>query len=1760
MSRLSPPASGSTSRHEADPPDFVQRGKVLIVQRQFQEAVKVCRLGLLGHPTYVEGRLVLGMALMALGRHEEVLAEMNVALELDANSPMGHLLRGEALLRKGDLQRAYDALLRAHDLDPLNEKVRRLLLEVEEQIDPEEDAPDRPRTSTKVYPAPAAQRLPRPRDASLSNVSSISVVSEIVSDSAIVQSEAYDAPDPREVSKVVVDEPGYPPFADAADELEDETDVSDDWGSADVSEEVTPQLPEGRSLDDDAPIWPEDDEVSDLDYEEEDESFTTAPWLPPQRFRRRRERGPLTGDGPAGADTAVDEARVKSTDSRSLRGVGGRDLPIEAPATVESSVELLHQAAWAGTSELEVGSVDVSTAVAAADEYPRETSGAELVFDDPDEGGETEVNYDAPAASTLFGEEEGESLEPPLAAAGLQQRTTKEISEDEQDEEPIAGVFSFEDDGGDDDEATATAAYENDGSAEWDLGAPRRTREATAAVSLPAEDPDAKATASHLQPVDVLPGTVRDDGHQALSRVSSGTEILADSELEADESALGAHASPGAAQPAGRPWGAASADWRGDEEVDDERTGERGDLSVPRVGDVAFVSQVSLEEVRDSADDWGDADLPMVDDPGTAEISLDAIEILPDMPPVPPESAEHALPRLPANLPALPRDAQEDFAAPSAQLDQGEISQDSDLETRVNFDGLVEPKNQGRSPAAPAYEDLPYEDVRADAAAPDYIDVPYDDGAYDEPYEAPRPFDPPEPFGAPEHLDAPLYGAPEHLDAPKYDARAPYDAPGPYDAEPYDAQEPYAAPGPYDAPAPYDAPLAYDPYDAPSHLDEPLPSDPSDAPYLDEPRGRPLAPSHLDDPPPQLEDRLGPYPGWPGEPVFEPAPVDYRPSVPAVQDSGELRLEAPAEGYSSPQRTAALGADEGRLRPYVEKKPGTQLTSPGGPRGLRALQDIEGRPRVAPANIHDQMTGEAQMPRAGSRRAAQRDRTSWVTLMLGDPGRQRWMRGAIAAGIVALALAGGFLFRYLRIGHQVDRKRMDAASLLRLGNLRDFVAAARKYDDIVKSKHDKQWAWRASVRINAAIPFEFGDPSQQRKATEMKLGLQDEQRAAITIYRSLEQRKLTDADSFAFDARKIFTRSALIHYLAGRILLLRGSTEAATTQLKRAVELDDRDCLILRAYGDALLERGENENALKAYQRALKLNPHHVATLLSMVRYEIRARRLAEAKSLLLAIVSGEHKPFASRGQLGWAYALQARVAAREGRVALARTLVDRARSHAPDRDPTFYDALADVLIDAFSLGGAERFAKRSEDLMPGRPHPQVNKARIYLLQGRAQAAWAELERSHAEVSSLLRARIQLRLGRIADAERNIKLALRRAPSIEAELLLAKTLAAQKNYDGAEDKLQTLLTKRPKDARLLTALGEVLLQKRRLDAAQRQFELAIRNDDTALEAKLRLADVLLMQGKFDEAHRSLIAEHRRNSWYVPILRRLAEFDLGARNLTEARKNLERVLEIVPQDVKAQLNLVKVLTMQRRFVAAGTQLGKIKGAAPGALELASGRLALERGNAKEAEGKLNDARRLLAGDPEPWVLLVRTYVFENRLNEASAIIQELEKRFPKLPESAEAQGRLLLNRAKPRKAVAAFRTAVERLGNKLSYPIDQARLLTLLGQALNESGKVDDALTQYQKAIAICKACPLPRFREGLALDELKKPDAAIRSLKHAMRLAPKMLGTYAQLAKIYGASGRTSEAIKMWEKYLLLEPPEELAREARQSIEDLKLK
>jgi tetratricopeptide (TPR) repeat protein len=106
--------------------DFAKQARAHFERGAYQEAATVCRRGLLANPGDSEARLLLGRALMALQRYGEVLAEMRVLLEREPGHAQGMALRGEALLYKGDITKAVQALRDAQTVLPHDPAIRAL--------------------------------------------------------------------------------------------------------------------------------------------------------------------------------------------------------------------------------------------------------------------------------------------------------------------------------------------------------------------------------------------------------------------------------------------------------------------------------------------------------------------------------------------------------------------------------------------------------------------------------------------------------------------------------------------------------------------------------------------------------------------------------------------------------------------------------------------------------------------------------------------------------------------------------------------------------------------------------------------------------------------------------------------------------------------------------------------------------------------------------------------------------------------------------------------------------------------------------------------------------------------------------------------------------------------------------------------------------------------------------------------------------------------------------------------------------------------------------------------------------------------------------------------------------------------------------------------------------------------------------------------------------------------------------------------------
>lgn len=105
--------------------------KQMILERRFQDAVRACRRELLSHPSKYDIRLMLGHALMALSRYDDVRTEMQVLLRSAPEYGAAHRVLGEAFLRLKRTDEAAQSLRSAMHLDENDDEARGLLAELE---------------------------------------------------------------------------------------------------------------------------------------------------------------------------------------------------------------------------------------------------------------------------------------------------------------------------------------------------------------------------------------------------------------------------------------------------------------------------------------------------------------------------------------------------------------------------------------------------------------------------------------------------------------------------------------------------------------------------------------------------------------------------------------------------------------------------------------------------------------------------------------------------------------------------------------------------------------------------------------------------------------------------------------------------------------------------------------------------------------------------------------------------------------------------------------------------------------------------------------------------------------------------------------------------------------------------------------------------------------------------------------------------------------------------------------------------------------------------------------------------------------------------------------------------------------------------------------------------------------------------------------------------------------------------------------------
>ena len=370
---------------------------------------------------------------------------------------------------------------------------------------------------------------------------------------------------------------------------------------------------------------------------------------------------------------------------------------------------------------------------------------------------------------------------------------------------------------------------------------------------------------------------------------------------------------------------------------------------------------------------------------------------------------------------------------------------------------------------------------------------------------------------------------------------------------------------------------------------------------------------------------------------------------------------------------------------------------------------------------------------------------------------------------------------------------------------------------------------------------------------------------------------------------------------------------------------------------------------------------------------------------------------------------------------------------------------------------------------------------------------------------------------------------------------LAKLTALAKQPDGAAAEYQV--------ARAQLRLGNA-------PAAAAAFERVMWTDPTVAPPAELFPAWLEALDKAGEAERALrIAEAMRAARPQDELPLHLVIDLAVRagrtaDVVAAR---EALLALAPDDVGRQIDLAGALTSAGKAVDAEHRLAALQKQKPGwkspELLLELGRAWVDRDPVK-ARSLMRDSITL-AARPRSYAVLGDLERKLGRFEEATDAFKKALELDPSLLEVRYGLIRLMIQRGQTGEATTELRRLI-------AVDPRDARAREMLGDTLLDLGDARGAAGAYQSAVENGgERAPVLMKLAKLQLQQLEQVGPAVKSLRRAIKLDPKLAEPHYYLGLTLKDQGKTPEARSELRAYLTLAPTGENADDAKRAIDDL---
>lgn len=433
----------------------------------------------------------------------------------------------------------------------------------------------------------------------------------------------------------------------------------------------------------------------------------------------------------------------------------------------------------------------------------------------------------------------------------------------------------------------------------------------------------------------------------------------------------------------------------------------------------------------------------------------------------------------------------------------------------------------------------------------------------------------------------------------------------------------------------------------------------------------------------------------------------------------------------------------------------------------------------------------------------------------------------------------------------------------------------------------------------------------------------------------------------------------------------------AVDYLRRATEVAPKNTSLWTAWAVHHTRRGELDPAEAVLRKAVAAQPADSERTLVLLDFLATRRGVAAAEKEFLAAIADKPRDASLRFGLERLYRTS-------GRSSDARRVLQEIIDGGPDT-PSGLTARNRLATDLLVHGRAAEARALVEAVLATSPRDGaalVTRGRLWLADGDARSAVIDLRAAakdqpgSAEVAGLL-AQAHRRAGEPELAREVLAEAAKNQPdSAELRLLLAADMADAKDYRAAAAEIERAIKAAPQDLRsydmkvklalaqgdeagaeqTLVALktqfpgsptgalrlGQFYAERKRFDAALKEYDAAAGIAGGSTEPLLRAVGVLIAQRRFDAADARIDALAKRDPRSALAQQLRGDIELARGDVAGAEQAYRKLIELAPSTPVGYHSLARLKLLRNDLAQALAALEQGEKASPGDLSLAATR--------------------------------------------------------------------------------------------------------------------------------------------------------------------------------------------------------------------------